>query len=143
MFFINGTFLHIYQHSKFPYLYGISHTHCSRERPTDLAVAFDPLRWFSVIIRNDLNLTQLNAIIFFSKDKKNLKDPGVVKANLIQEYENMGSLSFHEISVALLFIIAVLLWFFRDPGFLPGWQNLFDSYKYNFFKFLFDHNIFF
>jgi len=27
-----------------------------------------------------------------------------------------------------IFLLTVLLWFFREPGFMPGWGQLFDDY---------------
>ncbi|KAF5906632.1 solute carrier family 13 member 2-like, partial [Clarias magur] len=41
-----------------------------------------------------------------------------------QEFRKLGSLSFAESSVLVLFILLVLLWFTRDPGFIPGWATL-------------------
>ena len=32
---------------------------------------------------------------------------------------------FGEAVVSILFVILILLWFFRDPGFIPGWGKLF------------------
>ncbi|XP_020277869.1 protein I'm not dead yet-like isoform X2 [Pseudomyrmex gracilis] len=45
-----------------------------------------------------------------------------VAASVIQKrYKELGPISWHESSVGILFIIVVLLWFFRNPGFMPGW----------------------
>lgn len=33
-------------------------------------------------------------------------------------------MSFAEKAVTVLFVILVLLWFTREPGFFPGWGNL-------------------
>uniref|UniRef100_A0A8D0GQR4 Solute carrier family 13 member 2 n=1 Tax=Sphenodon punctatus TaxID=8508 RepID=A0A8D0GQR4_SPHPU len=44
---------------------------------------------------------------------------GVIKS----EHKKLGSMSFAEIAVLILFIILVLLWFTRDPGFMPGWAT--------------------
>jgi len=40
---------------------------------------------------------------------------------IIEKYEELGSMNFHEGAVAVLFVIIVLLWFTREPGFMPGW----------------------
>ena len=45
-----------------------------------------------------------------------------------------------EIMVLLNFILLVLLWFFREPKFMPGWGELFKK-KYEFFSFLFSQKI--
>ncbi|NXX55918.1 S13A2 protein, partial [Scopus umbretta] len=45
---------------------------------------------------------------------------GVIK----EESKKMGSMTFAEIAVLILFILLVLLWFTRDPGFIPGWATV-------------------
>lgn len=59
-----------------------------------------------------------------------------------QRYKELGKMSFHELSVAILFIICVILWLFRKPGFVVGWAEyltqmlniflyvLFNSYQF-------------
>ncbi|XP_043854347.1 solute carrier family 13 member 5 [Dromiciops gliroides] len=44
---------------------------------------------------------------------------------LKEEYEKLGSLSYPEISVLINFAFLIVLWFFRDPGFIPGWQSIY------------------
>ncbi|XP_053085187.1 solute carrier family 13 member 2-like isoform X2 [Pangasianodon hypophthalmus] len=41
-----------------------------------------------------------------------------------QEFRNLGSMSFAESCVLVLFILLILLWFTREPGFIPGWASL-------------------
>uniref|UniRef100_A0A8C4P7D3 Solute carrier family 13 member 2 n=1 Tax=Dromaius novaehollandiae TaxID=8790 RepID=A0A8C4P7D3_DRONO len=43
---------------------------------------------------------------------------GIIK----DEHKKLGSMKFAEITVLVLFIVLVLLWFTRDPGFMPGWK---------------------
>ncbi|XP_068943211.1 solute carrier family 13 member 1 [Petaurus breviceps papuanus] len=51
-------------------------------------------------------------------------------ANVIKdEYRKLGPMRFQEIITLVLFIIMALLWFSRDPGFLPGWSSLFSQYS--------------
>ncbi|OCT89047.1 hypothetical protein XELAEV_18017667mg [Xenopus laevis] len=45
------------------------------------------------------------------------------------EYEKLGPISYQEIITLILFILMALLWFTRDPGFIPGWSSLFPKYK--------------
>ncbi|XP_074019828.1 solute carrier family 13 member 1 [Numenius arquata] len=45
------------------------------------------------------------------------------------EYKKLGSISYPEIVTLVLFILMTLLWFTRDPGFIPGWSSLFPKYK--------------
>lgn len=40
-----------------------------------------------------------------------------------QRYKDLGPLTWHEFSVAVLFLLVVSLWFFRDPGFMKGWPE--------------------
>ncbi|XP_053131367.1 solute carrier family 13 member 2 isoform X2 [Hemicordylus capensis] len=43
------------------------------------------------------------------------------------EYRALGPMKFSEIIVLVLFIVLVLLWFTREPGFMPGWANVLFS----------------
>ncbi len=51
----------------------------------------------------------------------------LVREALQAEYENLGSMNFHEIAVLVLFIILVILWFFREPEFIVGWGDFFHT----------------
>ncbi|KAG8450691.1 hypothetical protein GDO86_003098 [Hymenochirus boettgeri] len=41
-----------------------------------------------------------------------------------EEYHKLGPISFAESSVLFLFILLVILWFTRDPGFVVGWATV-------------------
>ncbi|KAK9872957.1 hypothetical protein WA026_020306 [Henosepilachna vigintioctopunctata] len=41
--------------------------------------------------------------------------------NIVGKLQAMGRMSFHEVSVAVCVVLAILLWFFREPVFMPGW----------------------
>ncbi|NXW64838.1 S13A2 protein, partial [Eurystomus gularis] len=41
-----------------------------------------------------------------------------------EEHKKLGSMKFAEIAVLILFILLVLLWFTRDPGFITGWATV-------------------
>uniref|UniRef100_A0A670YI33 Solute carrier family 13 member 1 n=1 Tax=Pseudonaja textilis TaxID=8673 RepID=A0A670YI33_PSETE len=45
-----------------------------------------------------------------------------------EEYKKLGSISYPEVVTLVLFILMALLWFTRDPGFIPGWSSLFPKY---------------
>ncbi|XP_069471442.1 solute carrier family 13 member 2 [Ambystoma mexicanum] len=40
------------------------------------------------------------------------------------EHSKLGPMTFAEIAVLVLFILLVLLWFTREPGFMPGWATI-------------------
>ncbi|XP_028668396.2 solute carrier family 13 member 1 [Erpetoichthys calabaricus] len=46
-----------------------------------------------------------------------------------EEYKALGPMSYQEIVTLVIFILMALLWFTRDPGFIPGWASLFPDYK--------------
>ncbi|XP_027546540.1 solute carrier family 13 member 2-like [Neopelma chrysocephalum] len=41
-----------------------------------------------------------------------------------EESRKLGRMKFAEIAVLILFILLVLLWFTREPGFIPGWATV-------------------
>ncbi|NXC34917.1 S13A2 protein, partial [Campylorhamphus procurvoides] len=41
-----------------------------------------------------------------------------------EESKKLGRMKFAEIAVLILFILLVLLWFTREPGFIPGWATV-------------------
>ncbi|XP_017687958.1 PREDICTED: solute carrier family 13 member 2-like [Lepidothrix coronata] len=41
-----------------------------------------------------------------------------------EESRKLGKMKFAEIVVLILFILLVLLWFTREPGFIPGWATV-------------------
>ncbi|KAM9117928.1 solute carrier family 13 member 2 isoform 1-T1 [Pangshura tecta] len=44
------------------------------------------------------------------------------------EHKKLGPMRFAEIAVTVLFFLLVVLWFTRDPGFIPGWAtNVFNK----------------
>ncbi|XP_075784813.1 solute carrier family 13 member 1 isoform X2 [Pelodiscus sinensis] len=52
-----------------------------------------------------------------------------VSAQVIkEEYTKLGPISYPEIITLVLFILMALLWFTREPGFIPGWSSLFPQY---------------
>ncbi|XP_062340958.1 solute carrier family 13 member 2 [Osmerus eperlanus] len=45
-----------------------------------------------------------------------------------EEYRKLGRMSFAEGGVLTIFVLLVVLWFTREPGFMPGWAtNLFNK----------------
>ncbi|XP_072231569.1 solute carrier family 13 member 2 [Leuresthes tenuis] len=41
-----------------------------------------------------------------------------------EEYRKLGGMRFSEGSVLTIFVLLVLLWFTREPGFIPGWATV-------------------
>uniref|UniRef100_A0A8C3NCL5 Uncharacterized protein n=1 Tax=Geospiza parvula TaxID=87175 RepID=A0A8C3NCL5_GEOPR len=41
-----------------------------------------------------------------------------------EESKKLGKMSFAEIEVSILFVLLVVLWFTREPGFIPGWATV-------------------
>lgn len=50
-----------------------------------------------------------------------------VKKMIRRKFRDLGPMTFHEGAVLLLFIVCVMLWFFRDPGFVPGWAHFIED----------------
>uniref|UniRef100_A0A668RYN0 Solute carrier family 13 member 1 n=1 Tax=Oreochromis aureus TaxID=47969 RepID=A0A668RYN0_OREAU len=48
-----------------------------------------------------------------------------VKKVLEDEYKKLGAISSQEIFTGVVFVVMVLLWLTRSPGFIPGWASLF------------------
>ncbi|NXQ96255.1 S13A1 protein, partial [Sagittarius serpentarius] len=75
--------------------------------------------------------------LFLGFDFKNMFKCGKKKtareeasAQVIQEeYKKLGTMSYPEIVTLVLFVLMTLLWFTREPGFIPGWSSLFPKYK--------------
>lgn len=41
-----------------------------------------------------------------------------------EEYRSLGRMKFAEVSVLVIFILLVILWFTREPGFIHGWATV-------------------
>nr|AEF30425.1 sodium-dependent citrate transporter [Danio rerio] len=55
------------------------------------------------------------------KTEKEIAAYNVIK----EEHRSLGPMTFGELSVLALFILLVVLWFTRDPGFVDGWATRF------------------
>lgn len=53
----------------------------------------------------------------------------IVMSVIKKKYRELGPITIHEISVGLLFILAIFLWFFRQPGFMVGWAEKLTTLK--------------
>ncbi len=60
------------------------------------------------------------------KTEKEIAAYNVIK----EEHRRLGPMTFGELSVLALFLLLVVLWFTRDPGFVDGWAtHLFNAEK--------------
>lgn len=60
------------------------------------------------------------------KTEKEIAAYNVIK----EEHRRLGPMTFGELSVLALFVLLVVLWFTRDPGFVDGWAtNFFNAEK--------------
>uniref|UniRef100_A0A672TN65 Solute carrier family 13 member 1 n=1 Tax=Strigops habroptila TaxID=2489341 RepID=A0A672TN65_STRHB len=124
-------------HIKYTGLSGTSHN--TTRYPSCQCINFGS--WFILSIPIAVIILLLSWIwlqwIFLGFDFKNMLKCGKKKtareeasAQVIQkEYKKLGPISYPEIVTLVLFILMTLLWFTRDPGFLPGWSSLFPKYK--------------
>uniref|UniRef100_G3UAX9 Solute carrier family 13 member 4 n=1 Tax=Loxodonta africana TaxID=9785 RepID=G3UAX9_LOXAF len=46
-----------------------------------------------------------------------------------QEYEKLGDINYPEMVTGFFFILMTVLWFTREPGFVPGWDSFLRSKK--------------
>ncbi|XP_046714613.1 solute carrier family 13 member 1 [Silurus meridionalis] len=44
------------------------------------------------------------------------------------QYNALGSMSRQEMITLVIFVLMAVLWFMREPGFMPGWASLFPDY---------------
>ena len=59
--------------------------------------------------------------------EKRSKDQEERAMRVIKEsYNKLGSMSMHEVQVFVLFLLLILLWFFKTPLFMPGWGDIFN-----------------
>ncbi|KAI7811898.1 Solute carrier family 13 sodium/sulfate symporter, partial [Triplophysa rosa] len=48
---------------------------------------------------------------------------------LQDQYNSLGPISWQEINILVIFILMAVLWFAREPGFMPGWSSLFAEHR--------------
>ncbi|XP_078503429.1 solute carrier family 13 member 4 [Lissotriton helveticus] len=61
-----------------------------------------------------------------SKTKKTEREE-LSEKRIREDYEKLGNISYPEILTSFFFILMTLLWFTREPGFVPGWESLFEK----------------
>ncbi|CAG2172045.1 unnamed protein product, partial [Oppiella nova] len=69
-------------------------------------------------------------VVFIRQNNKVLDDSKDKVRSLIQtKYRELGSFTFKEAAVTVLFVLLVLLWFFRQPEIITGWADAIDGSK--------------
>ncbi|XP_018414060.1 PREDICTED: solute carrier family 13 member 4 [Nanorana parkeri] len=59
--------------------------------------------------------------------KKKTRQEEMSEKRIQEEYEKLGKMSYPEKVTVFFFILMTLLWFTREPGFVPGWESLFEK----------------
>ncbi|XP_006114437.2 solute carrier family 13 member 4 isoform X1 [Pelodiscus sinensis] len=62
--------------------------------------------------------------------KKKTKREEMSERRIQEEYEKLGDISYPEMVTGFFFILMTLLWFTREPGFVPGWSSFFEKKGY-------------
>ncbi|XP_019370995.1 PREDICTED: solute carrier family 13 member 4 isoform X2 [Gavialis gangeticus] len=62
--------------------------------------------------------------------KKKTKREELSEKRIREEYEKLGNISYPEMVTGFFFILMTLLWFTREPGFVPGWSSFFEKKGY-------------
>ncbi|KAM7057000.1 solute carrier family 13 member 4 [Acridotheres tristis] len=62
--------------------------------------------------------------------KKKTKWEEMSERRIQEEYEKLGNISYPEMVTGFFFILMTLLWFTREPGFVPGWSSFFEKKGY-------------
>ncbi|NXG25378.1 S13A4 protein, partial [Grallaria varia] len=62
--------------------------------------------------------------------KKKTKREEMSERKIQEEYKKLGSVSYPEMVTGFFFILMTLLWFTREPGFVPGWSSFFEKKGY-------------
>ena len=77
------------------------------------------LAWLWIIV--------LQKIQTWGEAPRNSDQDAKIKKVILQKKQALGSMSMHEWQVLILFIILVILWFFKTPVFIPGWGDFFKK----------------
>ncbi|XP_017350322.1 solute carrier family 13 member 4 [Ictalurus punctatus] len=62
--------------------------------------------------------------------KRKTKREILSEKRIQEEYQKLGAISYPEVVTGVFFILMTLLWFTREPGFVPGWTFLFEEKGY-------------
>ncbi|KAG7270807.1 hypothetical protein CRUP_037141 [Coryphaenoides rupestris] len=65
----------------------------------------------------------------FSKKRKTRREV-LSEKRIHEEYSKLGPISYPEVVTGVFFVLMTVLWFTREPGFVPGWTSLFEQKGY-------------
>ena len=54
-----------------------------------------------------------------------MRSSGDIQRSIRRQYRELGPITFHEKSIVFLFALLIVLWVFKDPQFMPGWEDFF------------------
>ncbi|XP_023694505.2 solute carrier family 13 member 1 [Paramormyrops kingsleyae] len=66
--------------------------------------------------------------LFSCRKEKSEREKATAKV-IEEEYRALGPLRPQEMITLVIFMLMVLLWFTRNPGFMPGWASLFSNFE--------------
>ncbi|XP_062448806.1 solute carrier family 13 member 2 [Rhea pennata] len=87
--------------------------------PTTVLLLFLSWIWLQILFLGFNFQKNFGCAVNASVKAKEQRAYGVIK----DEHKKLGSMKFAEIIILILFILLILLWFTRDPGFMPGWAT--------------------
>ena len=99
---------------------------CKKKKKKSAELNIIPLKFSSysqspaLQMGDENNFKKKNANIFLAKENKIDKISTIIKQNCL----DLGPMTFREITILVLFIILLLLWFLRSPGFFKGYGDI-------------------
>nr|CAH0112211.1 unnamed protein product [Daphnia galeata] len=58
-------------------------------------------------------------------EESGMRSKTEIKSSIRNQYRELGPITFYEKSIMFLFGLLIVLWVFKDPQFMPGWEDLF------------------
>ncbi|KAK3927108.1 Protein I'm not dead yet [Frankliniella fusca] len=118
----NLTFKGLYE-SLFPNLHGLNFANWMLFNvPLMLINAIVAWLWLQVLF---MGLFRKSS----GKQKQTPEQLEAIEELIATKYRELGDMTFHEGSVLFLFLVVVVLWFFRAPEFIPGWAEYVSDVK--------------
>ncbi|XP_067138137.1 solute carrier family 13 member 2-like [Centruroides vittatus] len=71
----------------------------------------------------------LQLVVVGCRKKENEEEKSVIEKVIKNKYQELGTISNHEVTILIIYILLILTWFFRDPRFIDGWITLTSDRK--------------